>query len=635
MELSALTLYAKNMYGIPEQRKWAHFPGFSVLVHPETGRWLALLMRVHDPRTGAAVERCDIRCGPHAAERYADKPYIRAPYRMAGPNWVSADFREDTEPETVFDLFDEAVAFESPGGSSLIVLPPSDQADGGRYADTPLPIRRPERTGAGEEEAKKDAVPKRILQMQALYSYARFSAVDHDAWNFRRQGRYMEDYQDDCPWDGSVAMYFPTYRDLTVSQLRGYFTWRTHVRKGEYPQSPDAFAYMYIYELLNGIGAVSPQDTLNKLKEFAAGYLNSADEETETTYPSPGERMRRYLRTWCFDYALIHDLPKAEILEYADPHALARDTALEILKKVKGHSDDEIFSALSLLAGHGLTRSAYIKRAGAEGKRLFAGLWRYMAAHYSRSGHRIFSDCFGRLTKFLWRPLENAVYYREAQPQSTEFHLNAVRSYYRQNGRWFMKCYPQAVRGKLRELIHEADRLFRLDQGIGTPLRPNPKAAWATGYVRDFLEEERRAVIEAASPKIDFSQLDQIRKDAGQTRDSLLTDEERTGPDLAELFPPPPQARIPEPVKPAQAEPSDGLLLDDLHRHVLQLLMEGRNPEGFIRENHLMDSIVMDTINEAFFGEIGDNVLEYDGNTLSVVDDYKAEVTQALGGVVA
>lgn len=48
MELSELTAYASEKYQIREERKWADFPGFSVLCHPQTGKWVALLMRQWD-----------------------------------------------------------------------------------------------------------------------------------------------------------------------------------------------------------------------------------------------------------------------------------------------------------------------------------------------------------------------------------------------------------------------------------------------------------------------------------------------------------------------------------------------------------------------------------------------------------
>ena len=55
--------------------------------------------------------------------------------------------------------------------------------------------------------------------------------------------------------------------------------------------------------------------------------------------------------------------------------------------------------------------------------------------------------------------------------------------------------------------------------------------------------------------------------------------------------------------------------------------MRDEDARSIIRANHLMASIVADTINEAFFDEIGDNILECDGDTLTLVEDYREEMT--------
>ena len=54
--------------------------------------------------------------------------------------------------------------------------------------------------------------------------------------------------------------------------------------------------------------------------------------------------------------------------------------------------------------------------------------------------------------------------------------------------------------------------------------------------------------------------------------------------------------------------------------------------DAYLRENYLMPSVVADSINEAFFDEIGDNVLECDGDTIAIVEDYREEILQMLGG---
>ena len=62
MELSDLIAYAWKKYHIREQHKWENFPGFTVLCHPDTGKWAALLMRQWDTDSGTEIQRCDLKC---------------------------------------------------------------------------------------------------------------------------------------------------------------------------------------------------------------------------------------------------------------------------------------------------------------------------------------------------------------------------------------------------------------------------------------------------------------------------------------------------------------------------------------------------------------------------------------------
>ena len=91
------------------QSKWRDFPGFSVLCHPRTGKWVAVLMRQWDVELGTELQRCDLRCGPLEG-MLRQKPWLSAPLRMRPPSWVGVSFTEETEPETVFHLLDLAVA---------------------------------------------------------------------------------------------------------------------------------------------------------------------------------------------------------------------------------------------------------------------------------------------------------------------------------------------------------------------------------------------------------------------------------------------------------------------------------------------------------------------------------------------
>ena len=117
MELSDLTAYALEKYQIQEQHKWADFPGFSVLCHPKSGKWVALLMRQWDQETGTEIQRCDMKCG--GSLQHFRRPYLTPPVRMRGSSWVGICFDERTEPQIVYQLLDQAIIFKQRNKANL------------------------------------------------------------------------------------------------------------------------------------------------------------------------------------------------------------------------------------------------------------------------------------------------------------------------------------------------------------------------------------------------------------------------------------------------------------------------------------------------------------------------------------
>ena len=119
--------------------------------------------------------------------------------------------------------------------------------------------------------------------------------------------------------------------------------------------------------------------------------------------------------------------------------------------------------------------------------------------------------------------------------------------------------------------------------------------------------------------------LEQIRRDAMKTRDSLLTEEEKQEMDeMAET----PEAVCPE----IEPEAISVLPLDKIQFDILRTLLAGNPADGIIRENRLLPSVVADGINEAFFEEIGDSVIEENDGSLALIEDYVDDVRRLLGG---
>ena len=463
----------------------------------------------------------------------------------------------------------------------------------------------------------KEQVPEKLREMCRLFEYGRESAGAR-AKNFFRQAVFMQDYEDDCPWTGGdFVRYFPTYHDLTMRQLRGYFTWRTRLRKGDYGPIPTSAAYIYIYELLNGVGAASPEECIQKLREFEEGYLNSGIGDA---------RMRPNLRRWMLEFAVLNDLPPALAREVAEPEMTERDAALAVLRSPENHSDGEVFSALCGLGGKKTESSPVLAGNGDKGKALFAQSWRKASA-YARQGKDLFTLCFGERKTRQWFPLCNAVYYERTRQKDREFRLNDCRSYRCRNGVWQMEAYEKLSfdKGRLQGFLHETDARLRRYLKTGRYLRENTADEWADPYIDAVIGEDRRAAVEASRPKItiDLSGLERIRRDAATTRESLLTEDE------TEIR----ENEASEDAAPPAAEDETGNLpLNPVQIQILRTLLDGRDTAEIMKTEHLMPSMTADAINEALFDEIGDTVLLCEDDRLLLVDDYIEELEQILGG---
>ena len=92
-------------------------------------------------------------------------------------------------------------------------------------------------------------------------------------------------------------------------------------------------------------------------------------------------------------------------------------------------------------------------------------------------------------------------------------------------------------------------------------------------------------------------------------------------------------AETPEAVYPEiEPEAISVLPLDNIQLDILRTLLAGNPADGIIRENRLLPSVVADGINEAFFEEIGDSVIEENDGSLALIEDYVDDVRRLLGG---
>lgn len=565
-------------------------------------------------------------------------------------------------------MIDNAGSFN--GESGFTVVLENTASEQVQYHDAPLfsgqtlAIKPPCDDMRGLQNAKQH-VPEQIRRMKNLYQYGSGS-FRQICKNFYVQGKFMEDYEDNAPWDGVVSTcYWPTYHNLSLAQLRGYFTWRTELRKGNYRKHCETFVSMYLYELLNGIGTKSVEDSLHKMEEFEKGYIDAGFSD---------RYLRGRLHRWMLELAVLNGLAPDITRKYADSDMLEKDAAVEILRYPEKFSAQEVFNALCVFGGKKTAESKLVQEHGTEAINFFAAVWCLASAQYRKDGEPLFQLCFGIPSAREWHPLESTFYYdnysNSKKRKSVTYKLNPSRTYLFKRDKWYEVAHQNydIDRKRIVNLLQETDRRLRLYLKTGHPLKERKEAAWAVPYIEAVIEADRKAKIEAARPKIsiDFSGLDKIRKDALETQDSLLTEEETVGspefnavnkavrksagskkrtkensaarkntaavlsvaasPHLASE-----QSEAAVLAAPSNTSvPLDGLL-DGMQIQLLQMLLRGEPVQELIAAQHRMPSVIADAINEALFDFIGDTVVECDGKTITLVEDYRDDIIGILG----
>ena len=503
---------------------------------------------------------------------------------------------------------------------------------------------------------------------------------------FYRQGLLMADFEDDCPYNGTFKSYFPTYNAMSDRQLRGYFTWRAQVRRGTVEETSTSFAFLYLYELICGIGVDDPLDGFNKIKAFWDVYRTF----------EPG--IDRFARVWLQDYAVFHGLdPKL----LRDSKTVMFDNALiELRRAVRDLAptpassdlvpkrrktseptlplppdeagEERLMAAINALSTYNLNNSRLDRSHHRDLCHVACAVYVRMARYYDT--HRktgIVASLFGEETAMPYTMFASAVFFAPERHEDCEYRLDPIHIYRCQNGFWeCMRIHGSRQKSsKLGEMMRACDQRLRLALDPTHPLKEEkvPK------YLAKIIDDEIVAWLswdathQPVKIDIDLSQLGHIRSAAAQTREALLIDEEReddvpmeveatlieqpntesapgmtAGPgEMATRQDEPDKptvsteefgvvapllATVSAPVTPASAEAANKLApaADAFLRALLE--HNAVQAESAVVQSGQSEDMLVDSINEALFDLVGDTVIEFSAAGPHIIEDYKADV---------
>ena len=419
---------------------------------------------------------------------------------------------------------------------------------------------------------------------------------------FYKQGKFMEEFCDSFDRPVSSNRHFPTYRDLTLTQLRTYFSWRTGVRKGEIKETSLTYAFLYIYELLNLIGAKNAEDGFLKLRDFSEKYSRL------------DMRIKPYADLWLTDFAAYYGIPQ-NLTE--DLCGLKNDSALMKLMNYKNEAYESVLEAIDCFSSYQLGNSAFYKKHPQETAETVYRLFCCLAEYYgNKEGGDIFIRLFARPLRERYFMFRSAVFFEPKPHPDCEYKVSDIFSYSCKNGEWTVtRFFPiKDKAGKIGELLKATDYYLRKRYGHRSSLKKPALSSLFEEMIKRAVNEQYRESLERKKPviSIDVSKLQEIRNTAEVTRDKLIVDEEETE----------------EPVTPAAPieEPQESETLKSPLKEITVALLKGENAETVARKNGIMLSVAVEEINETLFDDFGDTVIEFNGDTPIIIEDYENEL---------
>ena len=510
-------------------------------------------------------------------------------------------------------------------------------------------------------------VPEPIKQLRAL-QLTPTGRTWSESRLFFEQAKLLEDFEDHAPFVGQFLSYYPTYRSMNDRQLRGYFTWRANVRRGQVEDISTSFAYVYLYELLMGIGVEPGVRGFEAIQAFYKAY-RTFDQAS----------MDRNVRPWLVDYVVDHGLDPKLAAPYVNA---AHDEAIALLAGIeraailsappKGSrrealdfstlrdAAEKLMGAAAELSTYRVLESRLYKEATDDFELALCAVFIRLSRHYARTHNQgLVETLFG--TRFRVRHLmyASAIHYEPAPHPDCVYELSPTRTYICKNGLWSCEGFHDGggKSAKLGDICRAVDRQLRAAIDFPAQLKDHAEPK----YLVKMIEAEIADLLawkEAHKPvvvDIDLSKLEGIRSAAALTQEALLVDEEReqgqdqgqgspaelsscsNSPDShkrdiksrsahaelrAEIAPP----STPDPAPGAKPEKTVPYGLSQEEVELLGALLAGEAPStsGSV-------DLMVDSINEKLFELLGDTAVEFDGGGAPrVVEDYVDDVREVL-----
>lgn len=424
------------------------------------------------------------------------------------------------------------------GGNSADATPQSDMYYEIEYDSSPIP-------GAGKFVLKRRSVPEKIQappqdpirlmfdQMRdiaranrsLLHNSSRFydRRIQQEKANiFYQQGMFMKDFEDDYEVVAPYNSYYPYYQMMGYDQLRTFFTWRTKVRRGIVEEISLSYAYLYIYELLNNIGVEDPWEGLEELMYFWREFRTFNDS------------IDKYMLRWLKDYHIYYEM------EESFQEFVYRYNLVEFFPYLSDSGED--FDLYCALSKYDIRKSKfYTEETKQRIQACFYFTFDRLREVFAKADMPLEEAVFQPTKNLsLWQPFREALFHPWLQQRDRRVVLSDKEIYICKDNRWMHSSTLTTESGKqlvgyvmkqmevaLRKAMNYKHKLTADTKNVHPVLLARLTSAGISleevinGAVAEYYKEATKTVV-----RVDFDSLAKIRREAFETQEKLVVEEE-------------------------------------------------------------------------------------------------------------
>lgn len=410
--------------------------------------------------------------------------------------------------------------------------------------------------------------------------------------------------------------YMPQYSQLTMAQKSYYFYFRDSIRRGRYIRSDVSYVYLYAYEILNLPDRIEPTEGLKLLVDLWRAYRKDLPMLDNT------------LPLWIQDYCLVHKLPcPAATLGDSLRLAMAVSPLCEFFFSSDGFDSEESVEALVAHLSDYDWRTGRFS-SGEEARAVFTrhvdGAMRTVFKRLMRDGRietgenlaTLKRDAFARslcthkvkcklTVKYI--ALSVADDLRTEITAAVRYTENRIRAVLGIKSRLGVKGLPDSLK-------REIDAYFERCLMPGGSLAPR------------IVVPEYERLYAAPEEKLSLAGADEIERASWSTTLRLVEYGEDAPTVSKSNTDEPLKTDIPDSENAPSASSSEGNAprLSREALAALRLAYDGSYGGG----DGLRDDNLAEQINEFFADTLGDVVLDFDGESYRIIDDYKEDVEE-------